>query len=231
MAIFSVIVVTAPPPGQGAEAGGPFVKVDNREALLRSIELFLNREHIKQVQVAFLPDKLEEAKRKFGGHLALTGVKMLSAGPRWIDQLAAANEKIADDVTHVIVHDGARPAVPYSDIDALQAAAEKSTVVALATPSRCGLVEVDEGGAPVALHTSERFMQLLTPQAFTRARFAELAKSRQEPHASEMTIVKGSPLNIRVGGAGDATLVKAMLNMLPKPKLRAPDNPFEEAQW
>ena len=34
------------------------------------------------------------------------------------------------------------------------------------------------------------------------------------------------PVNVRVGGSGDVSLVKAMLNMLPKPKVKAPSSPF-----
>ena len=43
--------------------------------------------------------------------------------------------------------------------------------------------------------------------------------------------MKGSPLNIRVGGGGDAGMAKVMMNMLPKPKVKTPLTPFEEAQW
>jgi hypothetical protein len=74
-------------------------------------------------------------------------------------------------------------------------------------------------------------MNLVTPQVYTRAKFIEMTKSKTEPHASEVTLLKGSPLNIRVGGAGDVSLIKAMLNMLPKPKIKGPTSPFEEAQW
>src|SRR6478735_8409444 len=102
-ATFSVLLLTAAPPGHAAEAGGPFVKVDGREALLRSTELFLNRPEIKQIQLAFTPDFMEEGKRKYGGHLSFSGVKLVAGGPRWIDQIAAAAEKIADEATHVIV--------------------------------------------------------------------------------------------------------------------------------
>ena len=35
-----------------------------------------------------------------------------------------------------------------------------------------------------------------------------MAKAKKELHASEVTLLKGSPLNVRVGGAGDAALVK-----------------------
>jgi 2-C-methyl-D-erythritol 4-phosphate cytidylyltransferase len=230
MATFSVLVVTAAPPGQGAEAGGAFVKIDGRESLLRAVELFLNRDNVKQVQIAFLPEDVEEAKRKHGGHFGFSGVKVVSGGPRWIDQLVAGAAKLSPETTHVIVHDAARPAVAYSDIDALMEAAEKNTMVTLATPLRAPLVEVDEGGNAMAFHPATRFMQLLTPQVFTKASFQEIVASKTEPHASAFTLLKGSPLNIRVAGGGDAGLAKTMINMLPKPKIKAA-SPFEEAQW
>src|SRR5947209_7982923 len=130
-ATFSVLLVTAAPPGLGTEAGGAFVKVDGRETLLRAVELFMNRENVVQVQVAFMTDAMDEAKRKYGGHFGLTGVKVVAGGPRWVDQLAAGAAKLADGATHVIVHDAARPAVPYADIDALMEAAEKHELVSL----------------------------------------------------------------------------------------------------
>jgi 2-C-methyl-D-erythritol 4-phosphate cytidylyltransferase/2-C-methyl-D-erythritol 2,4-cyclodiphosphate synthase len=230
MAEFSVLILTAAPPGQAAEAGGAFVKIDGRESLLRCAELFLNRNNIKQIQIVFQPEGLEEAKKKYGGHLSFSGVKVLSGGPRWVDQLAAAANAISPEATHVIVHDAARPAVPYSDIDALMSEAEKHPIVMLATMSRSQLVELDEGGNAVAFHPPARFMNLVTPQVFKREKFIELAKSKAEPHASEVTLLKGSPLNLRIGG-GDVSLIKAMVNMLPKPKLKGPTSPFEEAQW
>ncbi|MGE5608576.1 MAG: IspD/TarI family cytidylyltransferase [Bacillota bacterium] len=231
MATYSVLLLTAPPPTQATEAGGAFVKIDGREALLRSVELFLNRDNVKQIQVCFLNDEMDEAKRKYAPHLGFSGVKMLTGGPRWIDQIAAAAGKIAAECTHVIIHDAARPAVPYSDIEAVMDAAEKHEAVVLASPSRTALVEVDEGGNALAIHPAAQFMQLLAPQAYSRKKFEEMAKSKQELHASQLHVLKGSSLNVRVGGPGDASLIKAMLSLLPKPKLKGPLNPFEEAQW
>ena len=228
---FSVLVLTASPPGLAAESGGSFLKIDGREALLRSVELFLNRDNVKQVQVVFTAEEAEEGKRKFGGHLGLFGVKVLTGGPRWIDQVAAAAERISPEATHVILHDAARPAVPYSDVDALLEAAEKSPVVTLAAPLRAPIAEVDEGGGALAFHSPNQYMQLLTPHAFSLAAYKEMASSKKEPHASKYTLLKGSPLNVRVGGPGDERMVKTMLAMLPKPKVKGPQNPFEEAQW
>lgn len=228
---FSVLLLTAAPTGQVTEAGGAFVKIDGREALLRSVELFVNRENIKQIHIVFSDDAMEEARRKFGGHLGFTGVKLISGGPKWMDQIASAADKIATDSTHVILHDAARPAVSYSDIDCVTEVAQKHAIVALTSPVRSTLVEVDDGHNPIAYHHSNRFVQLLTPQVFTREKFVEMAKSKQEPHASAIHLEKGTPLNLRVGGSGDAGMMKQMLSMLPKPKMKAPSSPFEEAQW
>ncbi len=232
MSEFSVLLITAPPPGQVTEAGGAFVKIDGRESLLRAVELFLNRDNIKQIQLAINHDFLDDAKQKFGGHLSFSGVKLASSpGPTWADQIAAGAAKISESATHVILHDAARPAVSYADIDALMEAAEKHAAVALTSPLRAALVELDQGHNPIATHLSNRYVQLLTPQAYSKQKFLELAKSKQDIHASALHLLKGSPLNVRLSGSGDASLVKQMINMLPKPKLKAPSSPFEEAQW
>src|SRR5260370_41378784 len=114
MAVFSVLLMTAPPPGQAGDPGNSMVKIDGREALLRTAELFLNRDNIKQIQIAFAPDAVEEAKRKHGGHFGFSGIKIVTGGPRWIDQWAAGAAELAPEATHGIVHDAARPAVPYA---------------------------------------------------------------------------------------------------------------------
>lgn len=230
---FSVLLLTAAPPTQPAEAGGAFVKIDGRESLVRSVELFLNRPNIKQIQVVFQPDDAEEAKRKHGPHLSFSGVKALTGGPLWIDQIAAASGKIAPEATHVLVHDAARPAVPFSDIDALLDCAKsmKTPALLLAAPVRNALVEIDAHGTPKSYRPAGDYMNLLTPLLFTRARFDQMAREKSEVPPSETSLLKGSPLNVRVSGPGDAALAKTMLSMLPKPKKNPLTNPFEEAQW
>ena len=231
MAIFSVMILTAAPPGMAAEGGGAFVKIDGREALLRSVELFLNRSQIRQIHLVIDPDDMEQTKQKFGAHLGFSGVKLISGGPRWMDQISAAASAISAETTHVLLHDAARPAVPYSDIDALLESTEKHPAVVLATPVRGTLVEIDEGASAVSFHLPTHFQHLLTPQAFSKAVYLEMASKKVEVHPSRVTLLKGSPLNIRIGGSGDAVLVKSMLGMLPKPKSKGAANPFDEAQW
>ncbi len=227
---FAVIVLTAPPPGLAAEAGGAYVRVDGREALLRSVELFVNRPGVTQIQLAVAADDLATAKDRYGVHLSFSGVKVVAGGPRWVDQVAAAAATVAADATHVILHDAARPVVPYTDVEAVMAAAATHPAVALVTPVRTTTVETDDGGTPLAYQLPSNRMHLLTPQAFDRATFDELARTKAPTHPSRLTLVTGSPLNVRLGGPGDAAIGKAFLALLPKPKVRAA-SPLEEAQW
>ena len=125
MANFSVIILTAAPPGCGADSGGAFVKIDGRESLLRAVEMFLNRDNVKQIQLVFDSDKIEEGKRKFGGHLSFSGVKVVAGGPKWHDQIAAAAEKVSPEATHVVLHDTRRSetgtaTLPIESVTALE---------------------------------------------------------------------------------------------------------------
>lgn len=231
MASFSVLLLTATPPGTTADPAGAFVKIDGREALLRTVEIFLNRHNVPQIHLCFLPDAFEEAKRKFAPHLSFSGVKVLSAGPRWIDQLAAAAPKISPDCTHVLVHDAARPALPYTDLEAILDLAEKHDAIALAAPLRTAIVEVDEGDNALAIHPASHYLQLLTPHVYSRKKFDEIANAKAEPHPSQLHLLRASPFNVRIAAPTDAALLKAMINLMPKPKVKGPTNPFEEAQW
>ena len=59
---FSVVILTAIPTSLGADGAGAFVKVDGRECLLRSADLFFNRDAVKQIQLVVADDKFEEVQ-------------------------------------------------------------------------------------------------------------------------------------------------------------------------
>jgi 2-C-methyl-D-erythritol 4-phosphate cytidylyltransferase len=231
MANFSVVIVTAVPAGLGAEGIGAYVKVDGRECLLRSADLFFNRESIIQIQLVVADERFEEAKRKFGDHLSFSGAKLIAGGAHWMDQLAAAAGKIPAEITHVLIHDAARPAVAFTDLDELLAEAEKHPIAVMTTPLRGGIVETEESGKPIAIRSVQRFQNIVTPWALRKDKFLEMVAGKRDPAATEMWLVRSSSLNVRVAGPADAALAKSMMAMLPKPKIRAADNPFEEAQW
>jgi 2-C-methyl-D-erythritol 4-phosphate cytidylyltransferase len=220
-----VVVVTAPLAGPLDDA--PLIKAEGRESLLRAVELFVNRDGVSRVLLVVPPSRAEEYKRKVGGHLSFMGVRIVTGGETFVEQLAAARPQVEAGTTHVLVHDAARPAVPYTDLDALTAAAARHPVVALAVPTTGPLLRVGSVPGP-AQWSTDRVAQIVTPVAFTLAAIDEVVATGGLP--SSLQWIEASPLNVRCGQASPG-MVKAMIGLLPKPKVKAPSSPFEEAQW
>jgi hypothetical protein len=225
MSDVAVVILTASP--DAAEPPGAMAKVDGRESVLRCMELFTNREGVVQTMVVIDKAQAEEVKRKIGSHLMFMGIKLVSGGSTWADQLADAQAAIKPEAKHVLVHDGARPAISYVDLDALFAMAGKHPAVALASLVKGPVAQA--GVVPgVGKPSSDKVAKLLTPMLFTRAGYDLVVKDQKLP--GTLQLIEGSPLNLRCG-TYDAGVIKAMINLLPKPKMKAPSSPFEEAQW
>jgi 2-C-methyl-D-erythritol 4-phosphate cytidylyltransferase len=226
MSQIAVVLVTAVP--DLGQPQGALVKVDGRESVLRCMEMFTNREGVAQIMVTIDASQAEDAKRKIGSHLMFMGVKLVSSTPMWWQQLADAQKQLKPEVTHVLVHDAARPAVSYVDLDALTSLADKHPAVALARPVEGTLATASSLPGPGTIGADVKLAQVLAPQLFTRDAFAAMVSAKKLP--APLHLIEGSPLNVRCG-THDAGLVKAMINLLPKPKMKAASSPFEEAQW
>ena len=85
----------------------------------------------------------------------------------------------------------------------------------------CGIATA----VPLAFELARRLRK--APRAIAQ----EVADKGYESGWSRVAPVESSPLNVRVNGSGDASLAKAMVALLPKPKAKGATNPFEEAQW
>lgn len=227
----AVLLLTAPPPGVVGDQGA-YVKVDGRECLRRSGELFSTRDDISQVLCTFAKADAEDAKQRFGGHLAFSGVKLGTPTDGWYGQIKALAGKIDSEITHVLIHDAARPAVAITDLDALSASAAEhpEAAAALSADVETGLVEADGQGHAIGYRPADAFRLLLWPRLYPRTMLAELSEGR-EPPAENLRLVPGLPLNIRCNGPADAKRVAAMIKLLPEPKREGPLSPFDEARW
>lgn len=226
MADLAVILVTAAPEGLNSNSGA-MTKVDGRESVLRAMEMFTNREGIVQTVLVIDRTQAEEIKRKIGSHLMFMGIKLVQGGSTWFDQLADAQKVLSEGVKHVLVHDAARPAVPYGDLDAITAMAGKHPAVTLSSPLR-GLALTAPIVPGPGKQTADKFALFLTPTLYDRATFDAVVKAKKQPDS--IHLIEGSPLNVRCGTT-ETSIVNAMIKLLPKPKVKAPSSPFEEAQW
>jgi hypothetical protein len=225
MSDLAVIILTAPPTPHTRP--GAMIKIDGRESVLRCMEMFTNREGVVQTMVVIDRAQAEEIKRKIGSHLVFMGIKLVTSGSSWWEQLADAQKALKDEAKHVLVHDGACPAVSYIDLDNLIGNAGKHHAITLACPIDSPLLKASSVPG-TGWYADVKVAKQMYPALFSRVGFDEIVCEKKLPSPIEM--LEGSELNVRCG-SHDPAYVKAMLGLLPKPKTRAASSPFEEAQW
>jgi 2-C-methyl-D-erythritol 4-phosphate cytidylyltransferase len=113
----------------GGKRKKPFVDVAGRAAFLRSVELFEDREDVKQILLAIAAEDEELVNVKWGPNLKFFNVKILTGGAERFDTVAKGLELVKDDIDLIAVHDAVRCCVTKEWLD---------EVIATAGQNRCG---------------------------------------------------------------------------------------------
>lgn len=239
MADMAVLIVMADPPWATAGSGHPYHKADNREIFLRTIELYANRDEVQQRILCVLPDELSRVNSRYGPNLGFQGVQVSAAGPDWCGTVARGLEKLEPDIKWVMIHDASCPATAQSLIDAVVEAAAKTGAACPVIPRQELTARTDKPGRPLQPSAAGGFV-IQSPCLFSRELLRKAYADRRvsadectlvEAAGGKITPVEGSAINIRIDSDGMARLAGDLLRHLPKPKLKGPASPFDEAQW
>jgi 2-C-methyl-D-erythritol 4-phosphate cytidylyltransferase len=217
----------------------PFAPLDGRPVWMHVADKFVNRSDVVQTILIIAPDDREHFAEKFGGNAALMGIEVVEGGAERYDSVARALERVSADVDFVAVHDAARPCIASEWIDAVFAAAAKSGAAILATPVTGTLKRA--GGNQLIQETVSResLWEAQTPQVFRRDLLVNAYARRGSQPATDdaqlverlghsVTLVPGSPMNIKITTKEDLRIASALLKALPKPKLATPAHPFAD---
>jgi 2-C-methyl-D-erythritol 4-phosphate cytidylyltransferase len=142
------IAVILPAAGRSRRFGSAGSKLEaslsGRAVMLRAVELFSGRAAVEQIIVAAPPDELDTFKFKWSDKLAMLGATVVAGGTieRW-ETVRNALAALNDDITHVAVHDAARPVTDPAMIDRVFEAAGKHNAVIPALPVSSTLKRVD----------------------------------------------------------------------------------------
>jgi 2-C-methyl-D-erythritol 4-phosphate cytidylyltransferase len=217
----------------------PFAPLGGRAVWLHSAERFLNRKDVKQVIVVIDAEDREDFSRMFGANVAIMGVEVCQGGAERADSVQNALAKVRDDIDFVAVHDAARPCLADKWVDAVFAAAEKSGAAILATPVAATLKRADGKAPPSVAETVDRtkLWEAQTPQVFRRDLLNKAYAARAGANVTDdsllveklgatVTLVEGSPMNIKVTTKDDLRLAEQILKVLPKPKPEGFTHPF-----
>ncbi|QDU34234.1 2-C-methyl-D-erythritol 4-phosphate cytidylyltransferase [Poriferisphaera corsica] len=138
--------------GQEIAGGGSKVEMvlAGKPVFLRAIELFLHHHDVHQVILAVNPDQVGEFRMRYGDKLGFMGVKIVAGGKkeRW-ETVMNALEAVDDVVTHVAVHDAARPLASGEMIERVFTACERHDAVIPGVAVNATLKKVADAGLEV----------------------------------------------------------------------------------
>jgi 2-C-methyl-D-erythritol 4-phosphate cytidylyltransferase len=208
-----------------------------RAVWLHSAEKFLNRNDVKQVLLVISPEDREDFMGKFGANVAILGIEVVNGGNERFESIENALAKVKTDIDFVAVHDAARPCIASEWIDSVFEAAVKTGAAIPAIPVAGTLKRSIDGRTIQETVDRTHLWEAQTPQVFRRTLLIEAYAKRGGLPATDdaqlverlgkpVSIVEGSPINLKITTKDDLRLAEHALKALPKPKLFDASNPF-----
>ena len=222
----------------------PFVDVGGRAVFLRSVELFSDRDDVKQVLLVISPEDEELVNVKWGANLTFFGVKVCLGGAERFETVNKAMELVKDDIDLIAVHDAVRCCVMKEWIDECFAAAAKTGAAILACPVVATVKEVKDSSIVKTVARAGLY-EAQTPQVFEADLLRKAYKNLEnldkskisddsqlvEALGREVTIVETDSSNIKITRENDIAIAEAVLKSRPKAGAKGPAGPYSEAQW
>ena len=217
----------------------PFAPLAGRAVWLYSAERFLNRDDVVQTILVIAPEDRDDFNFKFASNVAILGIEVVHGGAERADSVEAALARVKPEADFVCVHDAARPCLTDAWIDKIFQAAQKSGAALFAIPVAGTLKRVGGDMHVEETVAREGLWEAQTPQVFRRELLLEAYAKREGFQATDdaqlverighpVTIVPGSPINMKIATKEDQRLVEQAMKALPKPKLSGPLHPFAD---
>ena len=215
----------------------PFAPLANRAVWLHSADRFLNRDDVVQVILVIAPADRADFNSRFAANVAILGIDVVEGGAQRSDSVEAALARVKPEADFVCVHDAARPCLADPWIDEIFQAAQRSGAAIFAIPVAGTLKLVGADHTIEKTAPRDRLWEAQTPQVFRRQLLLDAYARRQGFPATDdaqlverighpVTVVPGSPINLKIATREDLRLAEQALRALPKPKLTGPVHPF-----
>ncbi|HWB12097.1 MAG TPA: 2-C-methyl-D-erythritol 4-phosphate cytidylyltransferase [Pirellulales bacterium] len=221
----------------------PFAPLADRAVWLHSAERFLHRQDVKQLIIVIAAEDREYFDFKFSSNVVILGIEVVEGGKERADSIERAMARIKPDVDFVAVHDAARPCLADEWITRVFEAAEKSGAAILALPVAATLKRVKANQVIEETVPRQGLWEAQTPQVFRRQLLLDAYAKRGSFQATDdaqlverlghpVTVVQGSPINLKITTQEDLRLAEQALKAMPKPKFKGAGHPFaDDDMW
>jgi len=224
---------------QDANYKKPFAPLAGRPVWMHAAEKFTDRDDVQQVVVVVSPDDRQAFVEKFGANLAFMGITLAEGGATRAQSVRNGLEKLGDGIDMVAIHDAARPCLATAWIDRVFAAGARTGAAILAIPVVGTLKRVNADSVITETVDRTGLWEAQTPQVFSRDILVRAYAANRDGTATDeaslverigqpVTVVPGSPINLKITSREDLKLAEHALKALPAPKLGGPAHPFAD---
>jgi 2-C-methyl-D-erythritol 4-phosphate cytidylyltransferase len=215
----------------------PFAPLANRAVWLHSAEKFLARSDVKQLIIVISPEDREYFQFKFSANTTILGIDVVDGGAERAESVSKALARVKPGIEFVCIHDAARPCLADEWISNIFEVAEKTEAAIFAIPVAGTLKRVKADHTIEETVSRAGLWEAQTPQVFRRQLLLEAHAKRGDFQATDdaqlverighpVTVVPGSPINLKIATREDLRLAEQALKALPKPKLSGSGHPF-----
>ena len=221
----------------------PYAPLANRAVWLHAADRFINRDDVKQVLFVVSPEDREEFDAKFASNVAILGIEVVTGGAERSDSIERALARVREDIDFVAVHDAVRPCLADQWINKVFDEAERTGAAILAVPVAGTLKRVGANQKIDETVNRESLWEAQTPQVFRRKLLLDAYAARQgfvgtddaqlvERLGHAVSVVMGSPINLKITSQEDLRLAEHALKALPRAKAFGPAHPFaDDDKW
>ena len=220
-----------------------FAILGGRAVWLYSAERFLNRNDVVQTILVISPDDREYFNFKFASNVAILGIEVVYGGAERAESVQNALARVKPQADFVCIHDAARPCLVDDWVDRVFEAAVRTGAAIFALPVSNTLKRVGPDHVIQETIARESLWEAQTPQVFRRDLLLEAYAKREgfpatddaqlvERLGQKVTVVPGSPINLKIATKEDLRFAEQALKALPKPKLESRLHPFaDDDMW
>ncbi len=228
----------------GGKRKKAFVDVAGRAVFLRSVEIFADRNDVKQILLGVSPEDEELVNIKWGPNLKFFDTTIFLGGDERFDTVNKGIELVKDNIDLIAVHDACRCCVTAELIDEVIAAAAEKGAAIPACPVTATIKQAQDNTI-IRTVDRENLYEAQTPQVIevellkkAYENLKNLDRSRISDDAQlvealgrKVTIVEADSSNIKITRQSDIAIAEAILKSRPRLMPKGPAGPYIEAQW
>ncbi len=161
-----VIVAAGTGSRMNADINKQFIKLNDKEVIVHTIEKFYNNKNINDIVVVIREDEQEYFNENIINKYKFNNIKIAYGGKERQDSVYNGIKKLDDNCDVILIHDGARPFVTNSIIENAINEAKQHNAVVVGVKVKDTIKVVGENGNVIDTPNRSYLWSVQTPQVF-----------------------------------------------------------------